>query len=202
MEIGHEGVRYVLTHFLELGTVCATDDVKSTRKINLAYIMKILQITAATQNSNYEQCLQYHPDIAILLPEAKSWAEGTKIKPKVILDNLNKADALLWVDADCVVDMPEFPIDLDFDVGVFDNIVTKHKNKISAAFILFRNNQKARQFLQRWKYNCRLHKKDHPALTHTIEQTQHRINIVNLSHLLKNCCIVNAYLPERYIIEG
>jgi hypothetical protein len=37
MGIGHEGVRYVLTHFLELGTVCATDNVKSTRTINLAY---------------------------------------------------------------------------------------------------------------------------------------------------------------------
>jgi hypothetical protein len=37
MGIGHEGVRYVLTHFLELGTVCATDNVKSTKTINLAY---------------------------------------------------------------------------------------------------------------------------------------------------------------------
>jgi hypothetical protein len=37
MGIGHEGVRYVLTHFLELGTVCATDDVKSTRTYTLAY---------------------------------------------------------------------------------------------------------------------------------------------------------------------
>jgi hypothetical protein len=41
MGIGHEGVRYVLTHFLELGTVCATDDVKSTRTYTCLYYENI-----------------------------------------------------------------------------------------------------------------------------------------------------------------
>ena len=164
--------------------------------------MNIVEITAATKDSEYEQCLQYHTGIAVLLPPAQTWKLGTKIKPQVILKHLHQADALLWVDADCKVDIPDIPPDDDFDVGIFDNIVDCHKNKISAAFILFRNTTKARVFLKRWQLNNKLHHKYHPALTQTIEQMQSTVRIKNISDWLKNRCIFNAYLPERGIIEG
>jgi hypothetical protein len=164
--------------------------------------VKILQITAATKNSDYEHCLQFHPDLKVLYPQANNWSAGTKIKPSVILNHLHMADALLWVDADCSVTLPEMPPDVDFDIGVFDNIVTKHKNRISAAFILFRNNENARHFLRKWQQNNLMHRKDHPALTVTINQTKETYNIVNLSNWLQGCCVVNAYLPNRGEVIG
>jgi len=165
-------------------------------------IMKILQITAATKNSCYEHCMQFHPDIKVLRPEIDDWATGTKIKPGVILEHLHMADALLWVDADCSVELPETAPNMDFDIGVFDNIITRHKNKISAAFILFRNNENARHFLKKWQQNNLKRRLDHPALIATINQTQETCKIVNLSDWLKGRCIVNAHLPNRTQAAG
>lgn len=164
--------------------------------------MNIQTITAATQGSQYVACLPHHKGIAVIIPEAKNWHEGTKIKPQVILNHLEQADALLWIDADCAVDLPSEPPEGLWDVGIFDNIVPTHKNRISAAFILFRNSQGAQYFLRRWKHNNSLAAKDHPALTKTINQCKNTVRIQNLSQWLKGRCVVNAYLGHRGRIEG
>lgn len=158
--------------------------------------------TAATRNSPYEPLLEKqrahygNKIVTTILPET-SWSEGTKIKPRCIMEAFNVDPIVLWVDADCHLDLPSKAPEGSWDVCIFDNIHPKHINKISAAFILFRNTVKARRFLKRWERNNKYSHKDHPAFIKTIREMQNTVKIQNKTDWLKGRHTINALLPER-----
>lgn len=161
--------------------------------------------TAATKRSIYEPLLdvqrQRYGDriITYLMPET-SWGEGTKIKPQAIRQALNSHDHVLWMDADCTIDLPNDPPEGDYDVCIFDNIHPHHINRISAAFIMFRQTVGAFRFLRDWEINNRFVKKDHPALTTTINQSKD-IAIVNRTDWILGRQCLNALRPERGLYQ-
>lgn len=158
--------------------------------------------TAATRNSPYESLLKHHRDyygdkvITMLLPEM-DWNEGTKIKPMSVIEAFKHDSIVLWMDADCQVNLPDEPPEGAWDICVFDNIHPNHINRISAAFILFRDTLMTRRFLVRWDRNNKHVRKDHPALTRTIREMQNTVKIQNKTDWLKNRHTINALLPER-----
>lgn len=161
----------------------------------------ILIVTAATAGSPYEACLDqqkaiYGDQIVTYLYPESEWAEGTKIKPKAILSALQHSEIVLWIDADCLVDLPDNEPP-DGDVLTTANIHPHHHNRISAAFLLFRRNHKTESFLRSWAMTNKRHKKDHPALMQTIRRMDNVVRIRDMTEWLKNRHTINALLPER-----
>jgi len=164
-------------------------------------VPKPLIVTAATANSPYEKCLEkqkaiYGDGIVTFLFPETTWAEGTKIKPNAIMQALQITDTVLWIDADCAVQLPEEDPPAG-DVLTTENIHPNHINRISAAFILFRKHAKTEQFLRSWAMANRRHKKDHSALMQTIRRMDNLTRIRDMTEWLKNRHQINVLLPER-----
>jgi hypothetical protein len=164
-------------------------------------------VTAATLGSPYMMCLPLHKQAhgegvsAYTYPET-TWGEGTKIKPRAIMDALKTHPLAMWVDADCSVDLPAAPPDGAWDVCLTENAHPEHNNRISAAFILFRRGLGAEMFLKRWDKNNVNFGKDHNALTLTIKQMRHRVRFGDMTEWLKGRHTINAYMPERGVVHG
>jgi hypothetical protein len=164
-------------------------------------------VTAATLGSPYIACLTLHERAygdgitAYIYPET-TWGEGTKIKPRAILSALNDHPIVMWVDADCSVDLPVEPPTGDWDVCTTDNAHPDHKIRTSAAFLLFRRGLGAEMFLKRWAKNNANFSKDHSALTLTIKQMRHRVRFGDMTEWLRGRHTINAYMPERGVIQG
>jgi len=158
--------------------------------------------TAATKNSRYERLLRkqkehYKDRIHTVLFPMMSWGEGTKIKPKAVREAFTVDPIVLWMDADCRVDLPSKPPDGDWDICLFDNIHPHHINKITAAFILFRHTERTHLFLDTWDENNKLVNKDHPALTKTITELKDSVKMLNATDWLTGRQVINALLPQR-----
>jgi hypothetical protein len=166
--------------------------------------MDYLIVSAATEGSRYVACLdiqrQRHGSdfLGLVVPDRGSWAENTKIKPDAILAAFEKCPNVLWIDSDCEVAAPEKFSTANFDVGIIDNIVTSHKCRMSAAFILFRDTPKTRLFLERWKENNGKYSKDHPAFKATIQQSDD-VRVENVTPWLRGRHKVNVYAPDRQV---
>jgi hypothetical protein len=158
--------------------------------------------TAATRNSVYEPLLSVQRHIygeriiTSLYPDMR-WSEGTKIKPSAIRNAFNQDNLVFWMDADCAVELPDEPPEGKWDICIFDNIHPTHLNRISSAFILFRDTPMTQKFLSRWEKNNTLYKKDHPALTKTINEMRGQVDFYDGSEWLKGKMTLNALLPER-----
>jgi hypothetical protein len=162
--------------------------------------------TAATKGSPYEPLMSiqrniYGERIVTTVYPKTTWGEGTKIKPKTILSAFALDPYVFWMDADCAVDLPEHPPEGDWDVCLFDNVNPNHINRIAAAFILFKDTTNSRKFLARWDENNQNVKKDHPALTRTINEMRGKMSFYDGSEWLKDRQILNALMPERGLFK-
>jgi hypothetical protein len=170
--------------------------------------MEYLIVTAADKGGPYEPCImqqrEEHGDncLALLVPSRGSWHENTKIKPAAIREALEKSDVVLWIDADCYFNPPDKLPEGNWDVCIFDNIHPKHKLKISAAFLLFRNTYETKKFLQMWELLNKRAKKDHPALMKTIRAMQGRVRIQNKTSWIAGRHTLSKYFPERGVHHG
>ena len=109
--------------------------------------------------------------IVTRLTSTGDWARNTGLKPSAILDAWRKvnADWFLYLDIDTSITAAPTPPEGNWDVGVTDNRVTTHRNRISAADLVFRKTDGGLRFLQHWQTRCRARPgKDHDQLTHTI----------------------------------
>ena len=160
-----------------------------------------LIVTAATEGSPYEACLEIQREIhgdnihTVLFSE-RSWAEGTKIKPKAIMEALQIRDTVLWIDADCTVDLPDTEPP-EGEVLTTENIHPHHINRISAAFILFRRHKSTENFLRSWAIANHRHRKDHAALMQTIRRMEVQVRIRDMTEWLRGRHTINSLLPER-----
>jgi len=101
------------------------------------------------------------------------------------------------MDADCTVDLPSEPPPGEWDICLIDNVHPHHINRISSAFILFRDTPNTRMFLSTWEQNNKQMKKDHPALTKTINQLRTTVHFIDGTAWLKDRHVINALLPNR-----
>lgn len=163
----------------------------------------------ATKGSRYVESLNKQSALfgyrhrGYIFDDQGSWAANTKMKWHAIKRAFNSgADRVVWVDSDCSINPPDSWPDVEFDVGIIDNVHPDHKNRISAGFILFRNTDKCDLFLQEWDKNCRSSTTDHNALTKTIVENVHSAKIENVSWWLEGRHTINALLPDRGEFEG
>lgn len=164
--------------------------------------MQYLVVSAATAGSRYVACLdkqsarlgdRFH---GVRLPEVKSWADGTKIKPTAIRQAFKLSPVVLWVDADCAVNPPaDIPVGA-WDIGTTYNFHPTHKLKISAGFILFRDTPATRRFLDDWDVCNQRHKKDHPAMMQALKQCR-VIKVADITGWLRGRCIINDLAQDR-----
>ena len=164
--------------------------------------------TAATTRSRYVSCLRrqrlMHGDRIFCqeVPDRGSWEANTKIKPDAIREAFKLADVVLWVDADCTVHPTAALPDGDWDICVMDNIHPKHKCRVSAGFILFRNTPATMAFLARWDENNQRHSKDHPAMMQTLGEMCHKMKIGDMTEWLRGRHAINALAPSRGVVRG
>lgn len=165
--------------------------------------MTYLIVSAATEGSRYVDCLQEQRQmfgaryLGLVVPDRGDWASNTKIKPDAIREGFNHARMVMWVDADCLFAPPDEPPPGNYDIWTAKNICTDHRNRISAAFIMFRNNVRTKAFLRHWERANNRHSKDHPALTRTIQQLRNRVSIGDMTDWL-GYHEINTLAPERY----
>lgn len=99
------------------------------------------------------------------------WARNTGLKPQAILQAFAQVSDpwFLYLDIDVSIEVPPSAPAGAWDVGVTRNLVMTHKNRVSAATLLFNKTPGAKRFLEVWAARCRARPgKDHDHLTHTI----------------------------------
>ena len=105
------------------------------------------------------------------LSSTGNWARNTGLKPSAILDAWRHVTTpwFLYLDIDTrILSAPSLP-EGNWEVGVTDNRELRHKNRISAADLIFKRTAGSLRFLQHWQLRCRARPgKDHDQLTHTI----------------------------------
>ena len=101
------------------------------------------------------------------------WAKNCGLKPDAILRGISKVRTawFLYTDVDVLMlEAPRPPATRRWDVAVTPNLVKEHKNRISAATILFNQTIGTKKFLTEWQRRCRTQPGiDHTHLTRTIE---------------------------------
>jgi hypothetical protein len=95
--------------------------------------------------------------------------------------------------------VPDDPPGGDCDLWTLRNIHPGHNNRVSAGFILFRNTDGARGFLNLWRSKNRFAEKDHPALTQALKATDAKVG--DMTGWLKRHEI-NRYMPDRGLYAG
>jgi hypothetical protein len=175
--------------------------------------MNYLITSAATKNSEYVDYLQKQRDYfeskgalyyGMVLEDRGEWRENTKIKPEAILNafKINLFSMVLWIDSDCIIDPPEEAPLGDWDIGTLKNIHPKHKCKISAGFILFKNTPNTIKFLEKWEQLNKKHVKDHPALMEALGASQSWLKTVDISNWLEGRHTINALAVHRGAHNG
>lgn len=104
-----------------------------------------------------------------------NWARNTGLKPQAILAAWSKVehDWFLYLDVDVLITEPPKPPGGNWHVGVTDNLVANHKNRISAADIIFRKTPETLKFLRAWQMLCKQKPgKDHNHLTTIITRAR------------------------------
>lgn len=173
--------------------------------------MDYLICSAATEGSSYVDCLIKQRDIfekkqmlyfGQVLKDRGSWSENTKIKPEAIRKAFKISDVVLWIDSDCLIDTPKEVFKGNWDIATTENIHPKHKCRISAGFILFRNTHSTKRFLDQWDRLNKRHKKDHPALMESLKLCSPWLKIGDMSEWIKNKHTINELKQERGKYEG
>ncbi len=100
---------------------------------------------------------------------------NSKWKPYVIENALKEHELCLWVDIDTDIHEINKVLSNEHDIGIFDNPVQWHQNKISAGWIWFRKSATTLLFLKQWQDNLKKYNRDHPALTETLQSTTAQI---------------------------
>lgn len=162
-----------------------------------------LIVSAATAGSRYVECLDRQRAkhgaevfLGLEVPDRGSWAENTKIKPAAILSALGRSKHVLWVDADCDVSPPSELPPGEWDICTTENIHPTHKNRISAAFILFKDTPATRQFLADWAVLNQTAKKDHPAFVSALRRASN-LRVGDMTAWLKGLHTINAFARDR-----
>lgn len=170
--------------------------------------MDYLICSAATEGSRYVECIERqrvifgHRYLGLILPDRGSWAENTKIKTDAIREAFKHHDRVLWIDSDCIIDPPDDAPEGNWDVCTMYNFHPAHKIKVSAGFIMFRNNVRTRRFLSRWDVENARVDKDHPGFTRAIKRSQGGVIFGDMTEWLKGRHQINALAPERGVISA
>lgn len=133
----------------------------------------------------------------LTVPDRGSWAENTKIKPAAIRAAFEVCPVVLWMDADCTIIPPETIPEGDWHIGTIHNEHQGHNIRVSAGFILFRDCQETRAFLDDWDKRNALAEKDHPALKYAIKHKPETLRIADVTYWLAGRHTINALTPER-----
>ncbi len=111
--------------------------------------------------------------VVVQLKSTGDWARNCGLKPDAILRGLAKIRTpwYMYTDVDVrITSAPVPPATRYWDVGVTPNLVQSHRNRTSAAVILFNQTQGAKKFLNEWLRRCRAQPGiDHGHLTRTID---------------------------------
>jgi len=163
-----------------------------------------LIVSYGTVGTLYEACLAKQEAafaetgyLGLKYPDAGKWGANTKLKPIAIRKALERSKNVLWIDADTLIDPPEeFPKGR-WDVGLIDNKHPRHKAKICACYILFRNTEGAHKFLNEWDRQMIGKDRDHGSLIRTINRMNDKVAIKNVSKWLEGRQHFNALIPGR-----
>jgi hypothetical protein len=170
--------------------------------------MEYLICSAATEGSRYVECIERqriifgHRYLGLILPDRGSWEENTKLKPEAIREAFKHSDVVLWIDSDCLIDPPDSAPDGNWDVCTMYNFHPGHKIKVSAGFIMFRNNARTRRFLARWDVENMRVKKDHPGFTRALNRMPDGLIVSDMTDWLKGRHQINALAPERGVVRA
>ncbi len=111
--------------------------------------------------------------VLVRMPSLRDWAKNCGQKPEAIIRAFTQINTswFLYMDVDVkLLEVPQLPGVRRWDVGITDNLVTTHKNRISAATILFNRTAGSKKFLMEWRRRCQKQPGiDHSHLTHTID---------------------------------
>lgn len=160
----------------------------------------MLIISYATQNKLYTDYSQQlirnfnkvgHSDYHIeYYPAVNTKAEGCLIKPKFILDQLEKyKKPVLCIDVDSILD--EKPKELDcsnYDIGLV--FTPDRKNMISNGIHFWSTSDNSIDFLNRWRILCEsktLTSLDHHRLIQTYKEFKDKINIIDIRKDIRWC---------------
>lgn len=171
--------------------------------------MDYVILSAATRGSRYEQCIykqrklfKDHRYLGLIVESRGKWAENTKIKPEAVRRGFDECPVVLWIDSDCTIDPPDTAPAGDWDICTIRNIHPRHKIKISAGFIMFRDTQPTRNFLDAWDKHNKTAKKDHPAMIHALHDMRGLLHVSDMTPWLAGRHSINALAPERGVFAG
>jgi hypothetical protein len=138
--------------------------------------------------------------IVVKCQSTGDWARNTGLKPSAILSAWSrvKEDWFLYLDIDVLLTaVPELPAGA-WHVGVTDNLVSSHKNRISAADLIFKKTPEALRFLRTWQLKCKQRPgKDHDHLTQAIRQCKNLVrNITGSIGWVQNGLLAGVALKE------
>ena len=126
--------------------------------------------------------------LAVPMASTGDWAKNTGLKPKAILQAIARVTTewFIYTDVDTLLtEVPNVPSSR-WDVAVTENLVTFHRNRISAAVIMFNRSRGAEVFIQLWKTFCaRCPGKDHGMLTQTISRFRKDRKAMVVDHTIK-----------------
>lgn len=111
-------------------------------------------------------------------------ARNTGLKPGTIEHAWRKVKTpwFLYLDIDTMIrSAPKVP-EGDWDVGVSDNLVLEHVNRISASAIIFKKTRGSMRFLQGWARFCaKAPGKDHGPLTRLLKHLPPGVKVVDVT---------------------